>query len=100
MTEKQLNENIIRNKIKGVCQDCMYLDKIVPIINQMLKEEYIKGLEQGKFDKEMETTYTKIRDEICDYLDSNRFCENFENVGNEENVRKNILGILLRGDKE
>ncbi len=40
--------------------------------------------------------YAKIRDEICDYLDSNRFCENFENVGNEENVRKNILGILLK----
>ncbi len=52
MTEAQLNENIIKNKIKGLCQDCIYLDKIVPIINQMLNEEYVKGLEQGKFDKE------------------------------------------------
>ncbi len=53
MTEKQLNENIIRNKIKGVCQDCIYLDKIVPILNKMLNETYIDGLEQGKLDKEM-----------------------------------------------
>ena len=54
MTEEELNESIIKNKIQGICQDCIYLDKIIPIINQMLKEEYIKGLEQGKLDKEME----------------------------------------------
>ena len=39
MTEEQLNENIIKNKIQGVCQDCIYLDKIVPIVNQMIKKE-------------------------------------------------------------
>ena len=54
MTEEQLNENIIRNKIQGICQDCMYLDKIVPILNKMQNESYIDGLEQGKLDKEME----------------------------------------------
>ena len=54
MSEEQLNENFIRNKIQGICQDCIYLDKIVPIINQMLKESYIDGLKQGKFDKEAE----------------------------------------------
>ena len=54
MTKEELNESIIKNKIQGICQDCIYLDKIIPIINQMLKEEYIKGLEQGKLDKEME----------------------------------------------
>ncbi len=75
----------IENKIGGICQDCMHLSKIMPIIEELQQknEEIIK-------------TYAKIRDEICDYLDSNRFCENFENVGNEENVRKNILGILLK----
>ena len=47
--------------------------------------------------EEKDKAYAKIRDEIYDYLDSNRFCENFENVGNEKNVRKHIFEILERG---
>lgn len=31
---------------------------------------------------------------ILDYIDSHRFTEQFENVGNERNVRKNIFYIL------
>ena len=54
MSEDKLNENRIRDKIRGICQDSILLDKIVPIINKMLKETYINGLKQGKFDKEME----------------------------------------------
>ena len=64
MTEKQLNENIIRNKIQCICQDCMYLDKIVPILNKMQNEAYIDGLEQDKLDKE-----TK-KQQLIDYLQS------------------------------
>ena len=47
--------------------------------------------------EEKDKAYAKIRDEIYDYLDSNRFCENLENVGNEKNVRKHIFEILERG---
>lgn len=53
MTEKELNEKYIRDKLKGICQDCMWLDKAVPIINQMLSQAYIDGLSQGKLDRRM-----------------------------------------------
>lgn len=53
MTEEQLNENLIKFELQGICQDCIYLDKIVPIIRKMLSEEYKTGLEQSRFDKNM-----------------------------------------------
>lgn len=53
MTEEQLNENLIKSELQCICQDCIYLDKIVPIIRQMLSEEYRAGLEQSRFDKNM-----------------------------------------------
>ena len=53
MTEEQLNENLIKLELQGICQDCIYLDKIVPIIRKMLSEEYKTGLEQSRFDKNM-----------------------------------------------
>lgn len=53
MSEEKLNEQYIKDHIQGVCQDCIYLDKIVPIIREMLSEAYINGLEQGKFDRQM-----------------------------------------------
>ena len=53
MTEEQLNENLIKSELQCICQDCIYLDKIVPIIRKMLSEEYKTGLEQSRFDKNM-----------------------------------------------
>ena len=53
MTEEQLNENLIKSELQCICQDCIYLDKIVPIIREMLLEEYKTGLEQSRFDKNM-----------------------------------------------
>ena len=60
MTEEQLNEEYIRDNIGGICQDCMYLDEIVPIIRRMLSEAYIKGLEQYKFDLKMDMVIDKV----------------------------------------
>lgn len=54
MSEKELNEQYIKNKIQGICQDCMWFDKTIPIINKMLSEAYISGFEQGKFDNKMD----------------------------------------------
>jgi len=54
MSEKELNEQYIKNKIQGICQDCMWFDKTIPIINKMLSEAYISGFEQGKFDLKMD----------------------------------------------
>ncbi|HIU12307.1 MAG TPA: hypothetical protein IAB65_06370 [Candidatus Onthocola stercorigallinarum] len=53
MSEEKLNEQYIKDHIQGICQDCIYLDKIVPIIRETLSEAYINGLEQGKFDRQM-----------------------------------------------
>ena len=53
MKEEKLNEKLIRFEIQGICQDCIYLDKVVPIIREMLSEEYKTGLEQARFDKNM-----------------------------------------------
>ena len=53
MSEEKLNEQYIKDHIQGICQDCIYLDKIVPIIREMLSVAYIDGLEQGKFDRQM-----------------------------------------------
>ena len=53
MSEEQLNENLIKLELQGICQDCIYLDKIVPIIRKMLSEEYKTGLEQSRSDKNM-----------------------------------------------
>lgn len=36
---------------------------------------------------------------IIDYIDSPKFSEQFENVGNEDNVRKQILKILDEENK-
>ena len=33
-----MNKEEIENKIKGICQDCMWLEKIEPIINQLQQE--------------------------------------------------------------
>ena len=54
MSEEELNEQYIKNKIQGICQDCMWFDKTIPIINKMLSEAYISGFEQGKFDLKMD----------------------------------------------
>lgn len=53
MSEEKLNEKLIKFEIQEICRDCVHLDKIVPIIREMLSESYINGLEQGKFDRQM-----------------------------------------------
>ena len=75
MTEEELNEEYIRDNIQGICQDCMYLDNIVPIINGMLSKAYKDGLHQGWFDKQMDIsrviTYANeiLKEEDPPYLD-------------------------------
>ena len=53
MSEEKLNEKLIKFEIQEICRDCVHLDKIVPIIREMLSEEYKTGLEQARFDKRM-----------------------------------------------
>lgn len=60
MSTEKLNERYVKEKLKEVWQDCMYLDEIVPIIRKMLSEAYIDGLEQYKFDLKMDVLTGKI----------------------------------------
>ena len=53
MREEKLNERLIKFELKGICDNCNNLDKVVPIIREMLSEEYKTGLEQERFDKNM-----------------------------------------------
>lgn len=67
MTVEQLNENIIKFELQGICQDCIYLDKIVPIIRKMISEEYKTGLEQSRFDKNMlERENNELRERLVE----------------------------------
>lgn len=68
MSEEQLNEQYIRDNIQGICQDCIYLNKIVPIIRKMLSEAYINGLEQGKFDRRMLELANQKHEEAIDKI--------------------------------
>ena len=103
MTEEELNESIIKDKIQGICQDCIYLDKIVPIINQMLKEKYIKGLEQGKLDKEMEKkqliTFLKDKIKECKEDYGNYIYDEYSLEKATYDTYQEVLNFV-RGDKE
>lgn len=72
MTEEQLNGNLIKLELQGICQDCIYLDKIVPIIRKMLSEEYKTGLEQSRFDKNMlERESQELKKQLEDLFNEN-----------------------------
>ncbi len=58
MSEEKLNE-------KYICKKTLLdeNDELVPIIRKMLSEAYINGLEQGKFDNQMELINLKTVNE-------------------------------------
>lgn len=101
MSEKELNEQYIKNKIQGICQDCMWFDKTIPIINKMLSEAYISGFEQGKFDLKMDLQQKveqleNIRKEAIEYI---KDWQSFPHTNcTTHNELKNLLNILNKGD--
>lgn len=77
MSDEQLNENLIKLELQGICQDCIYLDKIVPIIREMLSEEYKTGLEQSRFDKNMlEIENQKLKKQVEELKTTNNVLAN------------------------
>ena len=72
--------------------------------NQELKEKlncdlkwafkYDELYQENKKLKEQLQQKGDVINKILDYIDSNKFVEQFENIGNERNVRKKILKIL------
>lgn len=72
MTEEQLNENLIKLELQNICQDCIYLDKIAPIIRKMISEEYKTGLEQSRFGKNMlERENQELKKQLEDLFNEN-----------------------------
>lgn len=72
MSEEQLHEKLIKLELQNVCQDCIYLDKIAPIIRKMLSEEYKTGLEQSRFDKNtLERENQELKKQIEDLFREN-----------------------------
>lgn len=95
MTEQELNEKYIRNKIKGICQDCMYLDKIVPIISGMLSEEYRNGLKQGWFDGQMDLL--QLQQEINFLRERENKLQLIEQLFKNEPVDLSKLAKIVKG---
>lgn len=46
-----MNKEAIENRLKGVCQDCMWLEKIEPIFNQLQQENKELQLELSGYRK-------------------------------------------------
>lgn len=93
MTERELNERYIRDNIEGICQDCIYLEKIVPIIRKITSEYYRDGLHQGWFDKEMDRFELQQKVVLLNETNSenyNKYCELLkENQKLKEQLNKN-----------
>ena len=95
MTEEELNEKLIKLELQNVCQDCLYLDKIVPIIRKMLSEEYKTGLEQSRFDKNMLERENQELKKQLEEMDSKLFF-----TKNELEMRQKSIDNNLRQQKE
>ncbi len=88
-------EYFVDDDFGGHYENIDFSQKALTPISILSIIEYIEDLQHQL--EERDKKYAKIRDEIYDYLDSDRFCENFENVCSEKNVRERIFEILERG---
>lgn len=88
-TAEQLVEKLDNELEMTICSDVVH----------GLDYEY-KQLQQEnqKLKKQLEEKNNKLNS-ILDYIDSNIFIEQFENAGNENNVRKEIIKRITN-DKE
>ena len=75
------------NKITNVYENCLWFANNLEQIN--LTVENLQQ-ENQKLKEQLEEKNNKLNS-ILDYIDSNIFIEQFENAGNENNVRKEII---------
>lgn len=64
-----------------------------------IADERDRLLEENQQLKEQLQNKQDIINGILDYIDSNKFVEEFKNVVNERNVRNEILMIIEKSDK-
>ena len=74
MTEQEINERYIIDRIKGRHSKCLGLNKIVPTIYELMKETYTDGLKQGKFDgtKRLKEYINNLIEEKKDKIKNNK----------------------------
>ncbi len=78
-----------------------FVDEIVKLKKQLSQTERNNQAMQEEMARCWDKLYHKNDkiNKIIDYVDSSKFSEQFENVGNEDNVRKHILEILDEENK-
>lgn len=102
MSAEELNKKSIKFEIQGICQDCIHLDKIVPIIREMLSEEYKTGLEQElqkykslyQNEKDHTDTLKKIIKEVKENLEKHLNAKSYGNHKYELFDRKYLEDLL------
>lgn len=108
MNEEQLNKEYITDKLQGICQDCMYLNILVPKILDIVKEAYKSGLVQAEIDNTMgvieENSDLKSRiNKATQYILNNKlYCFKYDNEElfeiTTDKIAKDALLKILRGD--
>lgn len=100
--EVRRNEDRLINKIELLEKENQGLKKQLEINNDvfMTSVEESCGLYKENYElkKKIEEKNNKLNS-VLDYIDSNIFIEQFENVGSENNVRKEIIKRITN-DKE
>lgn len=85
LEEVMCENKLLQEEIKDLCKKIKVNEK-----SRRKMQKSLMGIIQQKED---------IINNILDYIDSNKFVEQFENVGNERNVRNEILSKIERSDK-
>ena len=88
-----MNKEEIENKIKGICQDCMWLEKIEPIINQLQQENEKYKEVIDKLKMRISARIKKYQQKIDNEIDMGSQGDYFKICRYEENIKflKDIL---------
>lgn len=113
-----MNEELLYNQLYDKTKDCGRTQFVKLLMekereNKNLKDEIYKSNAVSDTNRELAESYYKenqqlkeqlqnkqdIINGILDYIDSNKFVEEFKNVVNERNVRNEILNRIEKSDK-
>ena len=65
MSERELNTEYLKNRLENLCNNDT-LEKIIPVLLDIISERYIDGYRQAKFDVSMKLyeSLTRLIDEL------------------------------------
>lgn len=109
------NDELLHNKLYEKTKDCGRTQFVKLLMGKEREIERLKSLikcdyedsqtimaeltNENKHLKEQLQNKQDIINGILDYIDSNKFVEEFKNVVNERNVRNEILNRIEKSDK-